>query len=802
VIRTFEILRFTQKTGSFMLSSRSMVRGVRGRSKSKSDLIEFLEGRLLLSASPGLAYGPDTWIMTPSTAATAAPAAATPATQPNHLVINPIWDSTITSDPNSAAIEAVLNTMIGNFESDYTTPITVTVKFKEITSGLAQSQTAHIAESYSAFVAALKSHATSANDKTAVATLPTGTKNPVNGATSIVISDPNARALGFTANPTGGIDSTIGLNMSQFNLSRFSADINPDKYDLIGSSSHEMDEVLGIDSALDSNNANEPIPTTFVCSEDLFRYDVNSHARSFTINPNVEAAFSFSGGSSFVARFNQTKGDDYNDWYSPGTQAPQVQDAVGTPGATPNLGTELTVLDVLGYTLAPGVIGGFKPDLVPDALNGWSSPLVLTTTNGSVTDSATLPTTSTIYLDAAVRNRGEAETTAAETNIIKLDGKTIFTFNDPAGLAVNSAYFSVGLSLGKLSPGTHTISITADSNNTINEIIESNNTFTRTFTVTTPVVPLPDLTPYTPTGWSSPLVVNITATSTTDAPLITTADTVFVDFAYINDGNAPVTKSFDVVLKLDGKTAYTLNDTQQPLNAGFYDFDKELNAGKITAGTHTLEMIVDSNNAITESNEKNNTYTRTFTVSTATKPAITKQPVSQSIPSGNSVTFTAAASGNPPPKVQWQLSTNGGSSYSNISGATSTSYTFTTKSSENGYHYRAVFTNSDGSATTSAATLTVTAALVAPTITKQPTAAKVAVGAKVTFTAAASGIPTPTVQWQISTNGGTAYSNISDATSTTYSFIAKSSQNNDLFRAVFTNSKGSKDTSAVKLVVT
>ena len=160
-----------------------------------------------------------------------------------------------------------------------------------------------------------------------------------------------------------------------------------------------------------------------------------------------------------------------------------MQDAYGTPGATPNLGTELTVLDVLGYTLAPGVIGGFKPDLTPAALAGWSSPLVLTTVRNSTLDSPSLSTADTIYLDAAVLNRGEYMTTTSEINSIVLDGKTIFMFNDPAGLRVGAAYFSLGLSLGKLAAGTHTITINADTKNTVSEIIESNNSFTRTFTV-------------------------------------------------------------------------------------------------------------------------------------------------------------------------------------------------------------------------------------------------------------------------------------------------------------------------------
>jgi hypothetical protein len=72
------------------------------------------------------------------------------------------------------------------------------------------------------------------------------------------------------------------------------------------------------------------------------------------------------------------------------------------------------------------------------------------------------------------------------------------------------------------------------------------------------------------------------------------------------------------------------------------------------------------------------------------------------------VTFTAAAIGNPTVTVQWQISTDGGVTFTNINGATGTSYTIaTTTLLENGYRYRAVFSNSLGSATTAVATLTV-----------------------------------------------------------------------------------------------
>src|SRR5207248_2620483 len=88
-------------------------------------------------------------------------------------------------------------------------------------------------------------------------------------------------------------------------------------------------------------------------------------------------------------------------------------------------------------------------------------------------------------------------------------------------------------------------------------------------------------------------------------------------------------------------------------------------------------------------------------------PTITTQPTNQTVTAGQTATFTAAATGSPTPTVQWQVSTDGGVTFSNISGATSTTLSFTTTLSQSGNKYRAVFTNSAGSATTTAATLTV-----------------------------------------------------------------------------------------------
>jgi hypothetical protein len=211
--------------------------------------------------------------------------------------------------------------------------------------------------------------------------------------------------------------------------------------------------------------------------------------------------------------------------------------------------------------------------------------------------------------------------------------------------------------------------------------------------------------------------------------------------------------------------------------------------GSLSGGSHNVAVTVSGTCG---------SVTKTATLNVNTSPVVTTNPASQTVISGNA-TFTAAASGIPTPSVQWQVSTNGGASFSDIPGATSTTLTFATNSSQNGNQYRAVFTNACGTATTSAATLTT---CTPPVVTVNPTSvADACVGAVISFTANATGTPTPTVQWQVSTNGGATYSNIAGATSNTLNITASVAVRNNKYRAVFTNACGTEASSAATLGV-
>jgi hypothetical protein len=91
--------------------------------------------------------------------------------------------------------------------------------------------------------------------------------------------------------------------------------------------------------------------------------------------------------------------------------------------------------------------------------------------------------------------------------------------------------------------------------------------------------------------------------------------------------------------------------------------------------------------------------------SAAVAPTITTQPGNQTVTVGATATFSVVATGTAPLTYQWSKSGT------NISGATSASYTTpATVSGDNGATFMVVVTNSAGSATSNSATLTVQAA--------------------------------------------------------------------------------------------
>ncbi len=173
----------------------------------------------------------------------------------------------------------------------------------------------------------------------------------------------------------------------------------------------------------------------------------------------------------------------------------------------------------------------------------------------------------------------------------------------------------------------------------------------------------------------------------------------------------------------------------------------------------------------------------------AVAPAITTEPASQTVTVGANVTFTVAATGTAPLTYQWQKNTV------NITGATNDTLTLNAVTAGDAGSYVVVVSNAAGSVPSTAATLTVNPAAVAPAITTEPASQTVTVGANVTFTVAATGTAPLTYQWQKNTV------NITGATNDTLTLNAVTAGDAGSYVVVVSNAVGSVPSTAATLTI-
>lgn len=144
----------------------------------------------------------------------------------------------------------------------------------------------------------------------------------------------------------------------------------------------------------------------------------------------------------------------------------------------------------------------------------------------------------------------------------------------------------------------------------------------------------------------------------------------------------------------------------------------------------------------------------------AVAPAITVQPASQNVTSGNTANLSVTATGTAPLTYQWYTG-NSGDTSNPIGGATNSSYTTGALVNETKYWVRV--TNAAGSVDSNAATMTVSPAnTVAPAISGTATIGQTLSVSNGTWTGST---PSYTYQWK---RGG---SNIGSATNSTYQLV-------------------------------
>ena len=289
-------------------------------------------------------------------------ALALTATRAEALTINAIYDPTVPTAAQTA-FDAIVQTYDRYFDNTATT-VNLTVQFGG--GGLASSLTYDAVISYGAWRADMLATA-AANPANAylgsgAATLPGA--DPLNGDL-VQLAAADARAIGVTAaqvvagslNP--GTDSQLTFSGSAAFC--YTSCPQSSLYDFVSIAQHELNEALGIGSALSGLANNAAAPSNSYQPQDFFRFD-SAGNRLVTTDPNAAVYFSYDGAT-LVAQFNQdstAKGNtaaDRNDWcYGNGTcpdSPAYVQNAIDYPNTTaPGLGQgtpEAIVLRTLGY---------------------------------------------------------------------------------------------------------------------------------------------------------------------------------------------------------------------------------------------------------------------------------------------------------------------------------------------------------------------------------------------------------------------------------------------------------------------
>ncbi|MGC1323666.1 MAG: NF038122 family metalloprotease [Candidatus Udaeobacter sp.] len=295
------------------------------------------------------------------------------------LTIHPTFDSSITGNPNAAAIQAMINRAIAIYESLFSDPITIQIRFRYATTGpdgtplshglVSQSDTTlYINIPWNTYISALRADARTSNDNIANGSLPGNALS-----TNIRPASANGRAVGLNTPPAmfangsvgqgGPYDGIVTLNSSK--PFQFSRPVNGNSFDAQRVTEHEIDEVIGLGSRIGDNSSD-------LRPQDLFSWSSAGHRN---ITSSGTRYFSINGGVTNIVGFNQDSDGDFGDWLSaPCPQAhPYVQNAFSCTGQSSDIAAtspEGINLDVIGYDLenAPpaGVTDDFNNDGHPD----------------------------------------------------------------------------------------------------------------------------------------------------------------------------------------------------------------------------------------------------------------------------------------------------------------------------------------------------------------------------------------------------------------------------------------------------
>jgi hypothetical protein len=289
---------------------------------------------------------------------------ATTATTTTGLVITPTFDSSITGNPNSAAIQSMINQAIAIYQSLFNDPVTVEILFRYSNTAvngtalpagtLARSNFVVYSVPWNTYINALRADATTGNDTSANGSLPGSSLSP-----NVAPSSAGGRVVGLNTPPAMFANGTVGAGGPYDGIVTLKASVpyqfnrptSGGNFDALRTTEHEMDEVLGLGSRLGVTP-----PPTDLRPQDLFSW---SAPGTRNITSTGSRYFSIDSGNTDIVDFNQSSNGDFGDWLSASCpQAnPYVQNAFSCAGQSSDVAVsspEGINLDVIGYNLTGG----------------------------------------------------------------------------------------------------------------------------------------------------------------------------------------------------------------------------------------------------------------------------------------------------------------------------------------------------------------------------------------------------------------------------------------------------------------
>jgi len=265
------------------------------------------------------------------------------------------------------------------------------------------------------------------------------------------------------------------------------------------------------------------------------------------------------------------------------------------------------------YSVSVTVQGATSMDLEFYNPRGWDDKLVVTKTLGQRYTDTSFSPDEAIYLNYAYENSGTTVTpNATIQDKIYIDGVEKSRRYYTGTLDMDTYISGEDINIGTLSPGTHIVKVVLDTTNVINETNESNNEYSVTIYVRSTASI--DLEPYKPNAWGGKLILTKNPGQRSTDTSFSPNDELYGSYAYWNSGTtaAPDT-TVQSVLYVDNIPKFTLSCVE-PIKPGYYVTGNDQSIGKLSAGNHTIKMVIDTTNAVNETNESNNEYSITVNV--------------------------------------------------------------------------------------------------------------------------------------------------------------------------------------------